>query len=50
MIGVSVSTLQNWERGRRRVEDPARALLKIPELRTFLTLEYVPELFTDKPR
>ena len=25
MIGVSVSTLQNWERGRRRPEGPARA-------------------------
>ena len=36
MIGVSVSTLQNWEQGRRRPEGPARALLKIaaenPEL------------------
>ena len=36
MIGVSVSTLQNWEQGRRRPEDPARALLKVaaenPEL------------------
>ena len=29
MIGVSVSTLQNWEQGRRRPEGPARALLKI---------------------
>jgi putative transcriptional regulator len=29
MIGVSVSTLQNWEQGRRRPEDPARALLKV---------------------
>ena len=28
MIGVSVSTLQNWEQGRRRPEGPARALLK----------------------
>lgn len=36
MIGVSVSTLQNWEQGRRQPEGPARALLKIaskhPEL------------------
>ena len=36
MIGVSISTLQNWEQGRRRPEGPARALLKIaseyPEL------------------
>ena len=29
MIGVSVSTLQNWEQGRRCPEGPARALLKI---------------------
>ncbi len=29
MIGVSISTLQNWEQGRRVPEGPARALLKI---------------------
>ena len=29
MIGVSVSTLQNWEQGRRVPEGPACALLKI---------------------
>ena len=29
MIGVSVSTLQNWEQGRRRPEGPARALLQV---------------------
>src|SRR5258708_17709057 len=29
MIGVSVSTLQNWEQGRRRPEGPARALIKV---------------------
>ena len=29
MIGVSLSTLQNWEQGRRKPEGPARALLKI---------------------
>ena len=27
MIGVSVTTLQNWEQGRRHPEGPARALL-----------------------
>lgn len=31
MIGVSVSTLQNWEQGRRRPEGPARALLRVAE-------------------
>lgn len=29
LIGVSVSTLQNWEQGRRQPEGPARALLKV---------------------
>jgi putative transcriptional regulator len=29
MIGVSISTLQNWEQGRRKPEGPAKALLKI---------------------
>jgi putative transcriptional regulator len=29
MIGVSVSTLQNWEQGHRTPEGPARALLRI---------------------
>ena len=36
MIGVTVSTLQNWEQGRREPQGPARALLvvasKAPEL------------------
>lgn len=31
MIGVSTSTLQNWEQGRRQPEGPAKALLKIAE-------------------
>ena len=29
MIGVSISTSQNWEQGRRRPIGPARSLLKI---------------------
>jgi putative transcriptional regulator len=29
MIGVSLSTLQNWEQGRRRPDGPARALLRV---------------------
>lgn len=29
MIGVSTSTLQNWEQGRREPEGPAKALLKV---------------------
>ena len=31
MIGVSKSTLQNWEQGRREPEGPAKALLRIAE-------------------
>jgi len=31
MIGVSTSTLQNWEQGRREPEGPAKALLRIAE-------------------
>ena len=29
MIGVSLSTLQNWEQGRRRPLGPAQALLRV---------------------
>ena len=29
MIGVGLSTLQNWEQGRRRPHGPARALLRV---------------------
>ncbi|MDD9985756.1 MAG: NadS family protein [Spirochaetaceae bacterium] len=29
MIGVSVSTLRNWEQGRRTPDGPARVLLKV---------------------
>jgi putative transcriptional regulator len=29
MIGVSVTTLQNWEQGRRQPRGPARALLNV---------------------
>jgi putative transcriptional regulator len=29
MIGVSVSTLQNWEQGRRKPEGAAKALLQV---------------------
>ncbi len=29
MIGVSISTLQNWEQGRRSPNGPAKALLKV---------------------
>ena len=29
MIGVSISTLRNWEQGCREPDDPAKALLKV---------------------
>ena len=29
MMGVSLSTVQSWEQGRRRPEGPARALLQV---------------------
>ena len=32
MIGVSISTLQNWEQGRRKPDGPAKALLRIAEI------------------
>jgi putative transcriptional regulator len=31
MIGVSTSTVQNWEQGRREPEGPAKALLRVAE-------------------
>ncbi len=31
MIGVSKSTLQNWEQGRREPDGPARALLQVAD-------------------
>jgi len=31
LMGISVSTLQNWEQGRREPEGPARALLRVAE-------------------
>ena len=39
MIGVSKSTLQNWEQGRREPEGPAKALLRVVEKRPEAVLE-----------
>ena len=39
MIGVSKSTLQNWEQGRRHPEGPAQALLKIASKKPKAVLE-----------
>jgi putative transcriptional regulator len=39
LLNVSVRTLQNWEQDRRQPSGPAKALLKILELRPEVTLE-----------
>jgi putative transcriptional regulator len=39
MIGVSVSTLQNWEQGRRKPVGPAQALLRAVQKRPKAVLE-----------
>ncbi len=39
MIGVSKSTLQNWEQGRRQPEGPAQALLRVAEKNPTAVLE-----------
>jgi len=39
MIGVSKSTLQNWEQGRREPEGPAKALLKVVDKNPEAVLE-----------
>ncbi len=39
MIGVSISTLQNWEQGRRKPRGPAKALLKIAAERPKAVIE-----------
>ena len=39
MIGVSKSTLQNWEQGRREPKGPAKALLRIVDKRPKAVME-----------
>jgi len=39
MIGVSKSTLQNWEQGRREPEGPAKALLRVVDKNPKAVLE-----------
>lgn len=39
MIGVSKSTLQNWEQGRREPEGPAKALLRVVDKKPQAVLE-----------
>ena len=44
MIGVSVTTLQNWEQGRRHPRGSARALLKIASRNPRAVLEALHDL------
>jgi len=39
MIGVNVTTLQNWEQGRRQPHGPAKALLKVASEKPEAVLE-----------
>ena len=39
MIGVSRSTLQNWEQGRREPDGPAKALLRVVDKRPEAVIE-----------
>ena len=39
MIGVSKSTLQNWEQGRREPEGPAKALLRVVDKKPEAVIE-----------
>ena len=39
MIGVSKSTLQNWEQGRRQPDGPAKALLRVVDKQPQAVLE-----------
>ena len=43
LIGISVSTLQNWEQGRREPEGPARALLQVAATHPELLLKALTE-------
>ena len=43
LLGISVSTLRNWEQGRRKPEGPARVLLKVAEKHPEAILDVVHE-------
>ena len=44
MIGVSVSTLQNWEQGRRKPVGPAQALLRVVQMQPEAVLKALASL------
>lgn len=50
MIGVSLSTLQNWEQGRRQPEGPARALLKVASVNPRAVADALDPKQTRSPR
>ncbi len=41
LLGISVSTLRNWEQGRREPEGPAKVLLRIAEKHPEVVLDVV---------
>jgi putative transcriptional regulator len=41
LLGISVSTLRNWEQGRRKPEGPARVLLQVAALHPEAILDTV---------
>lgn len=41
LLGISVSTLRNWEQGRRKPEGPARVLLRVAALHPEAILDAV---------
>jgi putative transcriptional regulator len=52
LIGISVETLRNWEKGRRRPHGPARALLRAIDADPFVlarVLNWHAEEFKDEP-
>jgi putative transcriptional regulator len=48
MLGISVSTLRNWEQGRRRPEGAARVLLRVAAKYPDAILEVVYQTHTSK--
>jgi len=44
LLGISVSTLRNWEQGRRNPEGPARVLLRVATIHPEAILDAVQQL------
>ena len=41
MLGISVKTLRNWEKGRRRPQGPARVLLQVADRHPEVILDVI---------